>query len=218
MPCGVRLWDKALAYCRQAGEKALARSVHREAVGYFEQALGALLHLPETRDPREQAIDLRLALRSALNPLGDRGRILAYLREAEALADPRRLGQVLVFLSNHFRSTGVYDQAITAGQRALALATAGGDVALQRWRTCTSASSTRLRASIIGRSIVCSRPWCPSTEGGAMSAWVRPTCRPCCLVPTSPGAMPSEACSLRAVLPQKRDSRLPRWWVTLAAS
>ena len=33
------VWDKALAYCRQAGEKAMARSAYREAVGYFEQAL-----------------------------------------------------------------------------------------------------------------------------------------------------------------------------------
>ena len=92
------VWDKALAYCRQAGEKAMARSAHREAVGYFEQALSALPHLPEQRDTREQAIDLRLALRSALRPSSDFGRILAYLREAEALAealdDPRRLGQV----------------------------------------------------------------------------------------------------------------------------
>ncbi len=62
------VWDKALAYCRQAGEKALARSAHREAVGSFEQALSALPHLPEQRDTREQAIDLRLALRSALRP------------------------------------------------------------------------------------------------------------------------------------------------------
>ena len=63
------VWDKALAYCRQAGEKAMARSAHREAVGYFEQALSALPHLPEQRDTREQAIDLRLALRSALLPV-----------------------------------------------------------------------------------------------------------------------------------------------------
>ena len=44
----------------------------------------------------EQAIDLRLALRSALQPSGDYRRILTYLREAEALAvalnDHRRLG------------------------------------------------------------------------------------------------------------------------------
>src|SRR5262249_21853492 len=60
------VWDKALAYCRQAGEKAMARSAHREAAGYFEQALSVLPQLPETRDTREQAIDLRLALRSPL--------------------------------------------------------------------------------------------------------------------------------------------------------
>src|SRR5215475_3645591 len=60
------VWDKALAYCRQAGEKALARSAHSEAVGYFEQALSALPHLSEQHDTREQAIDLRLALRTAL--------------------------------------------------------------------------------------------------------------------------------------------------------
>ncbi len=62
------VWDKALVYCRQAGEKALARSAYREAVGSFEQALSALPHLPEQRDTLEQAIDLRLALCSALNP------------------------------------------------------------------------------------------------------------------------------------------------------
>src|SRR5215813_12795755 len=44
------VWDKALAYFRQAGEKAMTRSAHREAVEYFEQALGALAHLSETRD------------------------------------------------------------------------------------------------------------------------------------------------------------------------
>ena len=129
------VWDKALAYCRQAGEKAMARSAYREAVGYFEQALSALPHLPETRDTREQAIDLRLALRSALRPSGDSGRILASLREAEALAealdDPRRLGQVSVLLSRHFDFMGAYDQAIASAQRALALATAGGEVVLQ---------------------------------------------------------------------------------------
>jgi tetratricopeptide (TPR) repeat protein len=128
------VWDKALTYSRQAGEKALARSAYREAVGSFEQALSALEHLPETRDTREQAIDLRLALRSALLPSRDSGRILAYLHEAEALAetldDPRRLGQVLRFLSNYFNSIGAYDRAIAAGQRALALATAGGEVVL----------------------------------------------------------------------------------------
>jgi tetratricopeptide (TPR) repeat protein len=128
------VWDQALVYCRQAGEKTLARSAHREAVGYFEQALSALPHLPEQRDRREQAIDLRLALCSALLPSGDFGRSLAYLREAESIAvalnDPRRLGQVLPFLSRHFYFMGAYDQVIATAQRALALALAYGDVVL----------------------------------------------------------------------------------------
>src|SRR5207248_5508485 len=82
----------------------------------------------------EQAIDLRFALRSALHPLGHLERILANLHEAEALAaaldDPRRLARVSIFLSVHFSFIGSYDKAIAAGQRALALATSGGDVVL----------------------------------------------------------------------------------------
>jgi predicted ATPase len=124
------VWEKALTYCRQAGEKALTRSAYREAVGSFEQALSALPHLPETRDTREQAIDLRLALRSALLPSGDSGRILAHLREAEALAvaldDHRRLGQISGFLSVYFRNIGSYDQAIASAQRARACDCRGG--------------------------------------------------------------------------------------------
>jgi class 3 adenylate cyclase/tetratricopeptide (TPR) repeat protein len=129
------VWDKALVYCRQAGEKALARSAHREAVECFEQALSALSPLPEQRDTIEHAIDLRLALRNALFPSGDLGSILVYLREAESLAvaldDSRRLGRVSLFLSNHFRHMGAQDQAIAAAQRALAVATAGGEIVLQ---------------------------------------------------------------------------------------
>jgi class 3 adenylate cyclase/tetratricopeptide (TPR) repeat protein len=101
----------------------------------YGQATSYLPHLPETRGTQEQASDLRLALRSALRPLGEFGRILACLREAEALAetldDPHRPGQVSRCLAEHFRLIGAHDQAIAAAQRALALATAGGDVAVQ---------------------------------------------------------------------------------------
>jgi len=128
------LLAQALAFWKRAGERALGRSAHWEAVACFEQALGAVQQLPESRDKCEQAIDLRLALRTALQLSGDFGRILAVLREAEALAetldDPRRLGQISGFLSVHFYFRGAYAQAIAAAQRILALATAGGDVVL----------------------------------------------------------------------------------------
>jgi len=112
----------------------MARSAHREAVECFEQALSAIEHLPETRDTREQAIDLRLALHNALFPSGEFGRSQVALREAESLAvaldDHRRLGRVLLFLSSHFNNRGAHDQTIASAQRALTLATADGDVVL----------------------------------------------------------------------------------------
>jgi tetratricopeptide (TPR) repeat protein len=127
------VWDKALAYFRQAGEKSLARSAHQEALASFEQALAALQHLPATRDLREQAIDLRLDLRNARLILGGHlERILQDLQEAETLAealdDPRRLGRVSLYMTYYFRETGQDDRCLAAGQRALALAAASGDI------------------------------------------------------------------------------------------
>ena len=123
---------QGLAVLQQAGDKALARSAHREAVGYFEQALSALPHLPETRDTREQAIDLWLALRSALQTSGDHARIPTCLHEAEAIAvalnDQRRLGRVSVFLSSHFHLMVCMTRPSPPPSVPSALATADGDV------------------------------------------------------------------------------------------
>jgi predicted ATPase len=91
------VWEKAVAYLRQAGAKAIAGSANREAVAHFERALVTLQHLPESRTTMEQAIDVRCELRMALVPLNEMGRIFDILREAEALAqalgDRRRLGR-----------------------------------------------------------------------------------------------------------------------------
>jgi predicted ATPase len=99
------VWDKAVAYGRQAGAKAETHSAYREAVAFFEQALGALQHLPESRDAIEQAIDLRFDLRNALFPLGDHGPILDHLRQAETLAqalgDQRQLGRIFSYMSRN---------------------------------------------------------------------------------------------------------------------
>jgi tetratricopeptide (TPR) repeat protein len=126
---------EALPYWQRAGHRALERSAYREAVASFEQGLAVLQQLPACRDTREQAIDMRLALRSALFPSRDFGRILTCLHEAEALAealaDSRRLGQIARFLSASFYYMGVYDQAATAAQRALTLATTDRDDAMQ---------------------------------------------------------------------------------------
>ena len=120
------VWDKAIGYLRQAGTRATARSAYREAVTCFEQALGALAHLPRSRDTMATAIDLRLDLRTALTPLGQYPRILDLLGEAEAIAgdlqDDVRLGHVVADLSARLRNTGDHAGALEAGQRACAIA------------------------------------------------------------------------------------------------
>jgi class 3 adenylate cyclase/tetratricopeptide (TPR) repeat protein len=128
------VWDKAVVACRQAGAKAMTHSAYREAVPCFEQALEALQHLPERPDNQALGIDLRLDLRSALLPLGELRRMLVCLQDAAALAaalgDQHRLGWVSVYLLTHFTQICEPDQALAAGQRALSIATALGEVGL----------------------------------------------------------------------------------------
>jgi tetratricopeptide (TPR) repeat protein len=119
------LWARAVAYSRQAGGKAAARSAHPQAVAYFEQALAALGRLPEDPARLEQAVDLRLELRNSLHPLGDPDRVLTCLREAEVIArrldDPRRLARVFSFMTQHYRLIGDLDLAVESAERAVAL-------------------------------------------------------------------------------------------------
>ena len=129
------VWEKALTYLRQAGTKADARSAIREAASYFEQALTALAHLPESRETREQAIDLHFNLRVSLGALGEGERVLEHLRAAEALAnalgDERRLARVNVYIARQLSAQGEYEQAVTACERAIAMARTLDDYGLE---------------------------------------------------------------------------------------
>ncbi len=129
------VWGKAVVYCQQAGARAHDRAAFREAVASFEQALQALAHLSEHSGTRVLALDLRLALGGALFQLGEYGRWLALLGEAEDLAraldDRARLGRVLAGMARVLRVTGDHDGAMAAGRQALELATELGDSALQ---------------------------------------------------------------------------------------
>lgn len=129
------LRDRAVAYLRQAGAKAAARSAHREAVTFFEQALEIL----EAAGPRgralETAIDLVFELRASLAPLGEFTRTLAHLRraaaQAAALGDRRRLGWVSAYLTQSHYTLGEQAAAIRAAERALEAGRVLGDEPLQ---------------------------------------------------------------------------------------
>jgi tetratricopeptide (TPR) repeat protein len=104
-------------------------------VTWFEPALTALTHLPETRETLEQAVDLRFDLRNSLWTLGEFERVFGYLREAErfarSLADQQRLARVSVYMSQCFWATGQPREALEFGQSALAIAEALRDIPLQ---------------------------------------------------------------------------------------
>src|SRR5262249_31139998 len=102
----------------------------------YEQALAALEHVPDSRTATEQAIDLRLGLRTTLNTLGEvPERMLDHLLRAESLAqtlgDQLRLGRVYADMSINYRAAGDVDRAIVYGQRALAVATTLEHVSFQ---------------------------------------------------------------------------------------
>jgi tetratricopeptide (TPR) repeat protein len=120
-----KFWDKAVAYLRQAGARAFSRSANREAVAAYEQALTALAHLPETRQTLELGVDLQIAMRSALWPLGHHEAALEHLQGAERIAttlgDPKRLGWIAAYLAEHARMSGNAAEAPALAHRALTI-------------------------------------------------------------------------------------------------
>ena len=132
-----QVWDKAASYLRQAAVKAQARWAHREAVASLEAALEALGHLPEMPETKVQGIDVRLALRGSLYPLGEFEKMLTYLREAEAMAgaisDERRLALVCIHTAEYLRQTGRFSEARTLAEKALALGDRLQDVPIQSY-------------------------------------------------------------------------------------
>jgi tetratricopeptide (TPR) repeat protein len=117
------LWDKAVAYSWQAGEKASQRSANQEAREFFRTGLRALEHLPQNRANLQRAVDLRLELRNSLYFLSEFDELHHCLREAETIAqsisDDRRLGRVINFLNSYYGLMGEHHRSIEFGTRAL---------------------------------------------------------------------------------------------------
>src|SRR5262249_34354672 len=99
------LVDAAIEYWLKAGAKAYSLYANEDALRFSERALTLLKKLPETRDNRERAVDIRFQLRNALLPLGKTDRILRSLEELDPilarLGDKRRSAQYAAFRCNH---------------------------------------------------------------------------------------------------------------------
>ena len=105
------VWDKAVAYCRQAGEKAMTQPAFREAVTCFEQALLAAQRLPTSVTSSRRASISASILTRAPSTWGPR-RGFDSLREAAALAeeldDQQRLGRISNSLAHYVWRMGDY--------------------------------------------------------------------------------------------------------------
>jgi class 3 adenylate cyclase/tetratricopeptide (TPR) repeat protein len=127
-------WAKAVAYLRDAGERAVARSANREAVAFYDDALTALRHLPESRETFALAIDLRLDLRPPLLQLGRLDDIHRLSKEAESMAqqvdDEERLARAYSYLVNYHYLLGEPTRTVEYGARCLAIAERRRDPAL----------------------------------------------------------------------------------------
>src|SRR5262249_3811165 len=108
------LWEKAVAYLRQAGLRPMARGANRQAILRLEQAVGAVGHLPESREATELIVDIHLDIRNALYLLGEGERMGEHLHKAEGLArtlgDQQRLGRIATFMANQCLLSGNYDE------------------------------------------------------------------------------------------------------------
>jgi class 3 adenylate cyclase/tetratricopeptide (TPR) repeat protein len=128
------LWEKAAAYQRRAGHKALSRSAFADALANYERAFEALGHLPPSRENQEMQIDLHLDCRNVLFLLGDLARVERHLQQAMILAekvhDEQRTVRVLNFLNGYYGLVGDPKRAIEMGQRALSLGAVHADLEL----------------------------------------------------------------------------------------
>jgi class 3 adenylate cyclase/tetratricopeptide (TPR) repeat protein len=128
------LWPKAIAYLRDAGGRAVARSANKEAAAFYEAALRAVAHLPESPETVTAAVDIRLDLRPPLLQLGRLEDIRRLSKEAEAIAqqlgDEERLARAYTYLINYHYLLGQTARTIDYGARCLAIAERRGDAAL----------------------------------------------------------------------------------------
>ncbi len=129
------LRDEAVRYLRRAGDRAAARSAHREAIALFEQALAVLGELPETPDTLAATVDVRIAHASALVAIMGPGspEVETPVRHTHELAsrlgDPARLFAALWGLWFVAFGRGQYHEALELAERLLGVAEPAGDSA-----------------------------------------------------------------------------------------
>ena len=128
------VWEKVVRYAHQAGIRAADRSAYGQAGAFFDQALDALAHLPESQETRIRSFDLHKVRQSMHAARRELELMLASSENmwslAESLGDPHRLARTLSMIGNSWSQMGDNIRALEFTQRALALAETVGAVDL----------------------------------------------------------------------------------------
>jgi tetratricopeptide (TPR) repeat protein len=130
------LIEQAVRYWHQAGQNAIQRSAHVEAIAHLRQGLKLLTALPETPQRLQREVDMLIALgaslratKSAVAPEVEQ----TYLRArhlCEHLDNPPQLFPVLRGLWNYYGVCAEYRTAHELGEQLLSLAQQAQDTAM----------------------------------------------------------------------------------------
>ena len=125
------LWDEAVIYLCQAGDKAVEFSAYQAGSAFFESALQALTHLPQDHERIQKGIDIRLKLRPVFGATAEYDRLEYCVAEAESLAksidDRPRLAAINDAWSFVHNWRGQLEASIERGLRARSIAREIGD-------------------------------------------------------------------------------------------
>jgi class 3 adenylate cyclase/predicted ATPase len=130
------LIEQAVGYWYKAGQNAVQRSAHAEAIAHLRQGLELLQTLPETPQRLQRDVDLHIALGASL--LAVKGFAAAevgqtYLRArhlCQSLHDPHQLFPVLHGLWHYYYIRAEYQTAHALGEQLLTLAQQSQDSAM----------------------------------------------------------------------------------------
>jgi predicted ATPase len=120
--------EQAVGYWQKAGQRAIERSAHVEAISHLTKGLALLQTLPETPDRAQRDVDMRIALGASLLATKgygapEVGETYAHARQlCQHLEDPQRLFPVLRGLWNYYYTRAEFQTAHELGEQLLTLA------------------------------------------------------------------------------------------------
>jgi predicted ATPase len=130
------LIEQAVRYWQRAGENAIQRSAHVEAITHLQQGLELLKTLPETSERTQHELDMHITLGASLiatkgYAAPEVGKTYTQARQlCEHLEDPSHLFPVLRALHSYHNVRGELQTAHALGEQLLSLAQRAQDAAM----------------------------------------------------------------------------------------